>query len=864
MQATQLIRPQLLEQLNQGAGCIYVLCAPPGSGKTSLLYQHYQQLQSQQRPVYWLNLSAQDNAPDVLQQHLAAAWQGAHHAALGCGAAPSHLHLFLDGLELLTDPPALALAMQQLLSLPCDATAYTTAHQLHHPSLHDARMRGVLRVLDAQQLRLSDAEAATVLGPQWPPELASQLNQRMQGWVAGLRLLQHTPAAAQQWLADTQCQRLLPTALADYFENMLCRHMRADLLHTLMELSTLEHFRAELYADLPAPPCAWADIEHLLHCGWFLQQVPYAPTWLHVQPALGQYLRQRLQRYAPQRYLELRHFAAQWHAQQGYGKEAVRHAVQLGTAQAPFIVEQAGAIAIDLGEGPDVMLEPALPPQRAAELPLLYLGQIYHRFRHGRVQEARHMFDAANALTQHFTHIHSQHLHSEVRGWHCLLHLVLLNTEDLPIAPEHQAQLHREYCLQSSRNPTLAASLASVMAFIWLNEGQFIQAASICSQALRLHASDSTVKVRLFLRLHQASAALAQSPLEQALEALQDGMQLAQHTCAPDSYEINCLRLLQAIVHFERNDTHTAHSLLQRSLPHMHGAFGWTRLYSDVFATAVQLAVQRSERTAAEHLLHQGEQLAHERQLPRLLECLRITRLRMLTQCGDWVEALALLESPALRALLQPSGHTPYPHSTQVPALLAAAQLYLDLGRTNAALQALRTLPQHWMHTAEQRQHFHFHVLQMRAAYVLHHYKVAAQHWQNAVQLARLAGLLGLVWQERAHLLHLMQALPRTRRSPLAESLQHWLQQVLQADEAARPGLPPTPPSKPDPVAKRLSPRESEILTLMARGLISKEIAQQLGISEGTVKTHRKHIHEKLGVRTRSQALQKAHEWLLI
>ena len=61
-----------------------------------------------------------------------------------------------------------------------------------------------------------------------------------------------------------------------------------------------------------------------------------------------------------------------------------------------------------------------------------------------------------------------------------------------------------------------------------------------------------------------------------------------------------------------------------------------------------------------------------------------------------------------------------------------------------------------------------------------------------------------------------------------------------------------------------LSPRESEIIALMAEGYINKEIATRLGISEGTVKTHRKKIHEKLGVSSRSQAIMRARELLIV
>ena len=60
-------------------------------------------------------------------------------------------------------------------------------------------------------------------------------------------------------------------------------------------------------------------------------------------------------------------------------------------------------------------------------------------------------------------------------------------------------------------------------------------------------------------------------------------------------------------------------------------------------------------------------------------------------------------------------------------------------------------------------------------------------------------------------------------------------------------------PAEPD----NLSPREREVLELLARGYLYKEIAESLHISVPTVNTHIRRIYEKLHVRSRSQAIAK-------
>jgi DNA-binding NarL/FixJ family response regulator len=58
--------------------------------------------------------------------------------------------------------------------------------------------------------------------------------------------------------------------------------------------------------------------------------------------------------------------------------------------------------------------------------------------------------------------------------------------------------------------------------------------------------------------------------------------------------------------------------------------------------------------------------------------------------------------------------------------------------------------------------------------------------------------------------------------------------------------------------AGRLSPREQEILELLAEGLKAGEIAHRLYLGESTVKSHITHLYEKLGASNRAQALVTA------
>jgi two-component system, NarL family, response regulator LiaR len=61
-----------------------------------------------------------------------------------------------------------------------------------------------------------------------------------------------------------------------------------------------------------------------------------------------------------------------------------------------------------------------------------------------------------------------------------------------------------------------------------------------------------------------------------------------------------------------------------------------------------------------------------------------------------------------------------------------------------------------------------------------------------------------------------------------------------------------------------ITPRELEILELIAAGLSNREIAERVHVSENTVKTHSSRVFDKLGARRRTQAVQLGKQLRLI
>ncbi len=150
--------------------------------------------------------------------------------------------------------------------------------------------------------------------------------------------------------------------------------------------------------------------------------------------------------------------------------------------------------------------------------------------------------------------------------------------------------------------------------------------------------------------------------------------------------------------------------------------------------------------------------------------------------------------------------------------------------------------------------------------------------WKPEAALARLADapktvpILALLDDEAdavqaartgAHSLLKRDAAPSSVAAALAATAQNLVvldpsySAVLSAAHPTEPAAPQFPGDEP-PLLEELTPRELEVLRLLAEGLPNKSIAQRLDISEHTVKFHVNALLGKLGVASRTEAVVRA------
>ena len=132
-----------------------------------------------------------------------------------------------------------------------------------------------------------------------------------------------------------------------------------------------------------------------------------------------------------------------------------------------------------------------------------------------------------------------------------------------------------------------------------------------------------------------------------------------------------------------------------------------------------------------------------------------------------------------------------------------------------------------------------------------------AWEWSTTPHPSRFSSLAG----------HLPSALFAALATWLARRWRRTHEVVVVREVAVPAALGPAEPFVVDDGKLRdlgITPREHEILGLIAEGLSNREIGARVFISENTVKTHSSRLFDKLGVSRRVQAVQRARELGLI
>lgn len=713
------------------------------------------------------------------------------------------------------------------------------------PDWHLARLRLSRQLLELseQDLRLTAEESGALMaasGLELDEDALDALLERSEGWVAGLRL----------WLlarGDPEAQvspgvHGADELIRDYLLEEVIERQPSEVQAFLAQTARFERFCAELCDTVREAGDSAAILDHLQQHQVFLVPLDENGQWFRYHHLFSDLLLARpLPDFGPSAgSLHLR--ACGWFSRHGLLDQAVEQALRAGQPDvAASLVQNLSEEQLLAEQNIATLLrwKMDLPDSLLASTPRLIL--LY-----GWALALACQLDAAEELAGQLARFLPAPDESAQRDllaqWQALSGVIARGRGDIDKAEAHCREALQD--LAGERYGTRLQCL-STLSNLAVTRGDFWQARNYNRDALEFAQRYGNPLFEALVHYDRARVLQARGEVARAEEEVRQGLERLQHLPAQRRYAVRGrLLLYRGYLRSLALQPDEARKWIKQGIEE-------TRSCRDVslvigYCVLASLEGRLGNYAAAFARLGDVERLMHAWDIPPIYYLAAIT----LIKCELW---LAQGQTELAGVWLQRLGGTYGGQAATPPECSPLLPLHVELlqagleRREGRSEEAARRLDRLARSTRENGA-----LLPARLA------------------LGQLAALHLEQGREREALATLQQAMEGAVGGallPLHELLvqqPEWLREQLQRFPAC-PGaqrmraLLPEPPAEPAGSAGEvLSGRELAVLELIAQGLSNQEISERLFISLHTVKSHARHINDKLGVERRTQAVARA------
>jgi LuxR family maltose regulon positive regulatory protein len=846
-----------VERLELDETPVIGVSAPAGFGKTSVLSQWRREWLARGAVVAWLNLDEADD-PLRFSESLAIAMnlgsgrrafdRISHRSALADGEIDRltewlgevanlgvHTILMLDEAERLPAATAQQSLVYLLSNLPSNLQVVIASRiRLNLPTT-ELVGRGRLRRITTESLRFTLPETIALLqsrfGAGLDRDTCARLHELSEGWPLGLQL---AIASVERSRNPRDMLELVSAKTGDirhYFVDSLLSHLPALQQDFLVRAAIVDRIHPDLCVALSGSPAAPALLDELRNSTPILAE-GVDSEWLTIHSLAREFLLERFEQLPAQERERVHVAATEWLAARQMYAEAARHALKAGREEAAWSLAERGLFELfEAGQGAAVIeWVDRLPPAAVANRPKLLLSAGYARAMSRRYAQAepyaRRVLELPRAEP------------SDRALAKLMLSAAAFYADRID---EAEAIVHEWLPLISDTNRKMCehrANQTSMLALCHANP----------THALRILQDPEVAPlgpgIDLAGGINLALAGLAHLWEGQVIAAeatLADGMRRAESIAGRRGAVAAVLAGPLALAQWERGATEAAATTLANRLDLIE-YLSFPDGLIDAYVVAARLAAFGNEERRALSLLEELCALGEARSMPR-----------------PCIASLAeLIRMHAVRGRAETS-------ATLLARLDAVFATFPQA--ENSLLGGLMRLER-----------------EVAAAYAA----VAGRDWGRALELLASAGALGdrLRRGRESIRIKLLRALALRESGADSAPLLHeaisladtyGLRRMLidthpELADTSRPAASGVAPAVLDPDQRNarksevprvtssalLTPKEGQVLQLLARRLSNKQIAAALDVGDATVKWHLKNVFMKLNVGTREHALQRA------
>jgi LuxR family maltose regulon positive regulatory protein len=869
---------RILDRGLEADTALMLVCGPAGYGKTTLVGDWLQTVHGRDSTqVAWLTLEQGDDDLTRFLTYFVTALQRLH---------PGFGEALLKMLRTHKPPPVTTLAtllVNEINTLPqrflfvlddYHLITNTAIHNFlnflidHEPPqlclllitrtdpplpLPRLRARGQLVELRQKELCFTASETARFLdqtmGLSLSTEHVALLADQTEGWISGLQLAALSMRDVADQAAFIQAFSGEHEFIADYLTNEVMARLPESLQTFLLQTSILERLSAPLCQAVTGQPDAQAMLERLIDDNLFILPLDSQHTWYRYHNLFADLLRKRLLASGADLLTGLHQRASLWFEQNNLPDLAIQHAIAgRNYEQATRLIQGLAEGLLSVGQAATLLrwLE-ALPAEQLLTQPSL--GSLYGI---ACILSARPIRLVADLVDKMTASSQTGDFQGEMNMLRALLAV-------------YQGQAERVVELSELALTQLPSERSFFRCLVAdaLGMGHTLQwdlpaAKRAFAMVADLAAQHDNIMLYILALTNLAGLSYIQGHLRSAIATCHQildtvSQRIGSHVPITSKTLLTLGEMLR-----EQGDLQAALNYLQESARMMEE-------FSEIGLPIVNVALARiylylSEEQTAQSYIDRARRYAQNTQTvlmdDRLVE---VTQARLylargeLGQVESWARGLGFFDRSPAEVFTQASRNPGFYEVFQAECM-ALVRLLLAQSQPERALEFVSLLQTGAEKRHNQRRLLEVLVLNALALHQLGQLDQALQTLDRALDMAEPEGFLRTFVDEGAAIARLLQQALQCGLHPA------YIARLLATLAGESWTVQTIPPTSSGALVEPLSPRELEVLCLVAEGLSNAEIAQRLYISLSTVKGHTTNIFGKLGVSSRTQAVVRARQ----
>jgi len=834
--------------------------APAGFGKTTLMAQWKEALDRKGQRTNWLSIDPIDSSPESIREYLAemAGCSAPSFDAICNALSDSDVarFLFIDDADTLPEP-SLKLLFDIIQRMPPHVHFVLSSRRKLDVKLGRLRSEKRLAEFDARSIAFDRQEAGLLLSQLEKREQADTI-WHMAGWPSGLDL------AARRYSECSQPLTGRSPEVAEFLAEEVLDRQSPKIRKFLFETWVLPALSAPLCDAVCGIEDSAAILPALLRAGVYITPIDNDQSEWHYTPFFREFLGSRSD-VCQNRQVELRKRAAQWYVDHGDVPQALEQLYQAGAIDDYADVLEANCEALTY-EGRIFAIEKfakRLPQEKLAKLPRVTLALVWLRTREMRYKAAERLLDA---VTEQFDCRPGDDVPSvgSLRLYVAHRRICLSTARDeLDDVGERSARLIEKL---ADEEPDLSCSLYSQMIYAKCDQFRFAEINQLEPRMRGLLEVSATPFAAIGVLASLGIGQFAAGRTQDAARALTQSYEA--ETPQRGIGRMDGIKALAALplaeLSYEWNERDKASELIRNFLPVARN-FCYPHQLIVGHVTSSRLSQSHDDDESALATLDEGMRLAWGLGLERFRLSMVSEKVNILVRTGQLGEALSLAQSEGIS--LDDNLRGPSSASRTNEELRAA--IWTRLAQSHDRANEAIAIAKQWRNFCSARGNVKSLIrwnITLARLYCVSGDPMAAQRSIHDAVVAAAPGRFIRSFVDEGVLIQRLlldsygssAQMPDVNQATEDEFVQALLKAFGSTDASETEDISET---LSEGLYGRINAKELEILQLVGRGFRNREIGARLGLTEGTVKWYMQQIYDKLGVRRRPQAVERARQF---